>query len=131
MRHNIKFPSTKGALSLLNNNNLSSFVIFSKIDYFQLMLNWVFANNYRGFRLKAKSYWWWSLLILLLFVASIRRKLLKTTHTEESSIHTNSESCNIHSDRKQINSIPNKSFRYYNLKSLNNFSTHSYIVDIS
>ena len=37
----------------------------------------------------------WSLLILLLPVASIRKKLLKTTHDEERSVHTNSESCNI------------------------------------
>ena len=37
----------------------------------------------------------WSLLILLLSVASIRRKLLKTTNTEERSVHTNSERCNI------------------------------------
>ena len=34
-------------------------------------------------------------LILLLFVASIRRKLLETTHTEERSVYTISESCNI------------------------------------
>ena len=37
----------------------------------------------------------WSLLILFLSVASIWRKLLKTTHTEERSVHTNSERCNI------------------------------------
>ena len=36
----------------------------------------------------------WSLLILLLPVASIRRKLLKTTITEERRVHTSSERCN-------------------------------------
>ena len=35
------------------------------------------------------------LLILLLSVVSIRRKLLKTTNTEERCVHTNSKSCNI------------------------------------
>ena len=50
----------------------------------------------------SKNYRWWLLLILLLSVASIRRKLLKTNHTEESySVHTNSESCNIQPDRKK------------------------------
>ena len=34
------------------------------------------------------------------------------------------------SDRKKINLIPNKSFRYYNLI-IDNFLTHSYLVDIS
>ena len=32
-----------------------------------------------------------------LSVASIRRKLLKATHTEERSVRTNSEDCNIRS----------------------------------
>ena len=36
-----------------------------------------------------------SLLILLLSVASIGRNLLKTTRSEERSVHINSESCNI------------------------------------
>ena len=35
------------------------------------------------------------LLILFLSVSSTRRKLLKTNLTEERSVHTNSESCNI------------------------------------
>jgi len=35
-----------------------------------------------------------SLLILLLSVVCIRRKLLKTTDTEEWSVHTNRENCN-------------------------------------
>ena len=55
----------------------------------------VLAKNERGYRLTAKNKRFWSLLILLLSVASIRRKLLKTTHTEERSVHTNSESCDI------------------------------------
>ena len=55
----------------------------------------VFAKNERGYSLTAKNTRFWSLLILLLSVASIRRKLLKSTYTEEHSVHTNSESCNI------------------------------------
>jgi len=58
----------------------------------------VFAKIKRGYRLTSKNIWWRLLLILLLSVASIRRKLLKTTHTEERSVHTNSESCNILND---------------------------------
>ena len=34
-------------------------------------------------------------LLLLLSIVSIRKKLLKTTHTEELGIHTNLESCKI------------------------------------
>ena len=55
----------------------------------------MFAKNERGYRLTAKNNRFWSLLFLLQSVASIRRKLLKTTYTEERSVHTNSESCNI------------------------------------
>ena len=39
-----------------------------------------------------KNNHFWSLLILFLSVASMRRNLLKTTYTEERSVH--SESCN-------------------------------------
>ena len=48
-----------------------------------------------GIGLRRKTSAFDPFLILLLSVASIRRKLLKTTHTEEHSVHTNSESCNI------------------------------------
>ena len=58
-------------------------------------LKGVFAKNERGYRLNAIKKRFWSLLILLLSVASIRRKLLKATNTEERSVHTNSERCNI------------------------------------
>ena len=34
-------------------------------------------------------------IILLLSVASIKRKLFKTTHAEERSVHTNLENCSI------------------------------------
>ena len=47
----------------------------------------------KGFRRKNKRFW--SLLILLLSVAYVRKKIIKTTYTEERSVHTNSESCNI------------------------------------
>ena len=56
-----------------------------------LPLKGVFAKNYR----------WWSLLILLLSVASIKRKLFKTTNTEERSVAT------FNSDLKKISFIPN------------------------
>ena len=45
-------------------------------------LKGVFAKNERGYRLNAIKKRFLSLLILLLSVASIRRKLLKTSHTE-------------------------------------------------
>ena len=74
----------------------------------------VFAKNERGYRLTAKK----ALLIatnLILSVEFIRRKLLKTTHTKDCSVHTNSERiATFNSDLKIINLIPKKSFRYYN-----------------
>ena len=45
-------------------------------------LKGVFTKNERGYRLNAIKKRFWSLLILLLSVASIRRTLLKTSHTE-------------------------------------------------
>ena len=53
------------------------------------------ATNLTYIWLPAKNKRFWSLLILLLSVASISRKLFKTTHAEQRSVHTNSESCNI------------------------------------
>ena len=58
-----------------------------------------------GIALRRKIIAFWLQKIFLLLVASIRRKLLKTTHAEERSVHIHSESC---SDRKIINLIPNK-----------------------
>ena len=58
-------------------------------------LKGLFAKNERGDRLSAIKKRFWSLLILLLSVASIKRKLIKTSHTEERSAHTNWENCNI------------------------------------
>ena len=49
-------------------------------------------ENEIGYGLTANNNSFSSLLILLLSFASIRRKLLKTTYTEEQSINTNSES---------------------------------------
>ena len=46
-------------------------------------LKGVFAKNKRGYRLNAIKKRFWSPIILLLSVASIRRKLIKTSHTEE------------------------------------------------
>ena len=61
----------------------------------QQNLKGVFAKNKRVYRLSVKNKLFRSLLILLLSVVSIRRKLLKTTYTEERSVHPNSENCNI------------------------------------
>ena len=66
--------------------------IFSCSRYsigFTFNLKGVFAKNERGYRLIAIRKRFYSLLILLLSVASIRRKLIKTPHTEERSAHTN------------------------------------------
>ena len=45
-------------------------------------LKGVFAKNERGYRFNAIKKRFWSLQILLLSVASVRRKLLKTSHTK-------------------------------------------------
>ena len=82
---------------------ISSLLIFL-LEVFILMLKGVFAKNERGYRLTAKNKRFWSLLILLLSVASISRKLLKTTHTEERIVFTNSESCNIQQFKNLFNS---------------------------
>ena len=45
-------------------------------------------EKWKGYRLNAIKKSVWSLLILLLSVASIRKKLIKTSYTEERSAHT-------------------------------------------
>ena len=55
---------------------------FPICGYFYMYLKGVFAKNERGYRLNAIKKRFWSPLILLPSVASIRRKLLKTSHTE-------------------------------------------------
>jgi len=59
-------------------------------------------------------------------VAPVRRKLLKTAHTEERSFHTNSESCNI-----RLGSLKNQFNSKQIIEIFNHlfFSTHSYKVD--
>ena len=57
-------------------------LLFFPILEFIFPLKGVFAKNERGYRLNAIKKRFWSLLILLLSVASIRRTLLKTSHTE-------------------------------------------------
>ena len=64
-------------------------------------LKGVFAKNERGYRLNAIKKRVWSLINLLLSVASIIRKLLKTSHTEYLSAHTNSEIATYNLDRKK------------------------------
>ena len=70
---------------ILKKQNLGTSSQFWSAASFRIMLKGVFAKNERGYRLNAINKRFWSLLILLLSVASIRRKLLKTTHTEEQS----------------------------------------------
>ena len=76
-------------------------------------LKGVFAKNERGYRLTAKKKRFWSLLILLLSAASIRRKLVKRLMLKKVAPIQIQKIATFNSDRKIINLIPNKSFRYY------------------
>ena len=74
---------------------VSGFMVwhFSSVNsgiFGRLIEDITFAKNERGYRLTAINNRFWSLLIFFLSVASIMRKLLKTTHTEESSDHKKS-----------------------------------------
>jgi len=75
------------------------FSFFNVFNIFFILVNVEFKGSVRekwkGYRLNAIKKRFWSLIILLLSVASIRRKLLKTSHTEYLSAHTNWENCNI------------------------------------
>ena len=70
--------------------------------------------------------------LTILFFASVRRTLLKKTHTKERSHHANSENCNI-----QLGSYKKKQFNSKQIIEIlqpiiiDNFSTHSNKVDIS
>ena len=64
---------------------------YSTLNWSKLNLKGVLAKHEQGYRLNAIKKRFWSLLILLLFVDTTRRKLLKTTNTEELSVNTNSE----------------------------------------
>ena len=77
-----------------------------------MYLKGVFAKNERGYRLAAKNKRFWLLLILLLTVASLRRKLLKTIIPKNVVSIQIQKDATFNSDRKQINLIPNKLFRY-------------------
>ena len=94
MKNNISLKE-KELRQKVKSNKCNKLWSAQKIDCHATKLKGVFAKNERGYRLMAKNYSFWSLLILLLSVASVRIKLLKTTKTEERSVHTNSESCNI------------------------------------
>ena len=117
--HKVKFLRNKSAkfvwpksVSPVNLRNRKIFDLFTTNFYF-----------IKGSVSKKRRFW--SLLIFYLSVVSIRRKLLKTTHTEERSVHTNSERCNI-----QLGSLTNQ----FNSKQIiqilqtiviDYFSTHS------
>ena len=114
-------------LSIVYSGKLT--IVWKRI--FMIFLKGVFAKNERGCRLNAIKKRFWSPLILLLSVASVRRKLLKTTYTEECNVHTNWESCNTWLGSyknpfnfKQINQILQPTVIDY-------FSTHFCIVNIS
>ena len=77
----------------------------------------VFAKNERGYK--------------ALSVASIRRKLLKITFTEECSVHTNSESCNIRLGSKENQFNSHQIIQILQPRIIDFFPVHSYIVDIS
>ena len=83
------------------------------------MIHLYFVSCFKGsVREKSRGYIkkrFWSLLILLLSIASIRRKLLKTNYTEECRVASRQiqKVATFKSDRKIINLIPNKSFRYH------------------
>ena len=74
---------------------IETYMIWYMQQWEKPILLYLFAKNERGYRLNAIKKRFWSLLILLLSGASIRRKLLKMSHTEERSTHTNWENCNI------------------------------------
>ena len=75
-------------------------------------------------RLNAIKKRFWSLLILLLFVA------LKTTHTEERSVHTNSEICIIQLGSKNTQFNSKQIIQILQTIVIDYFSTHSYKVNI-
>ena len=80
-----------------------------------LFIGHIYCNKYeKGYRLTAKNERFWSLLILLLSVASIRRKLLKSTYTEERMALQIQKVATFNSDRKKNQIIQKKSFKYYN-----------------
>ena len=69
---------------------LLCFIVLIILNFALRFLKGVFAKNERVYSFTSKNYRW--LLILLLSVASLMRKWLKTTYTEERSVHTNSAS---------------------------------------
>ena len=72
---------------------LLCFIVLIILNFALSFLKGVFAKNERVYSFTSKNYRW--LLILLLSAASLMRKWLKTTYTEERSVHTNSASWSI------------------------------------
>ena len=91
----------------------------------------MFAKNERGYRLNAIKKRFWSLLILLLSVASVRRKLIKTSHTEERSAHTNWGSWNIRLRPLKYQFNFKQIIQILQPIAIDYLSRHSYIVDFS
>ena len=79
----------------------------------------------------AKNTRFLSLVILLLSVASISRKLLKTTHVEERSVQQIQKAATFNSDRKKNQFNSKQIIQILQTIIIDNFSTHSYIIDIS
>ena len=84
-----------GSFSSFLHDNISSWGT-AVVNLACITLKGVFAKNER---LTVKNRHFWSLLILLLSVASLRRKLVKTTHSKEQIQKVSRFS----SDRKKIN----------------------------
>ena len=76
-----KIPFLSNNYNSRQNSKLNQFTE-SLLNFSFFALKGVFAKNERGYRLIVIKKRFWLLLILLLSVASIRRKLLKTSHTE-------------------------------------------------
>ena len=88
-------------------------------------------KNEREYRLTTKINHLLSLLILRLSVASLRRKLLKTSYTEERSVHINSKVA-IYDSNSKINQFDFKQIiQILQPKVIDYCLTYSYIVDIS
>ena len=88
----------------------------------------MFDKNEREYRLTTKINHLLSLLILRLSVASLRRKLLKTSYTEERSVHINLKVA-IYDSNSKINQFDFKQIiQILQPKVIEYFSMHSYIV---
>ena len=118
-------------ISMLSNFRVKPSPDFGILSYINNNIKGNVCKNERGYRHSAKNNHFWLLLILLLSVASLRRKWLKTTHTEERSIPYKFRKLQ-HSTQiiKKINLFP-KNIQILQQIIIKKFSMQLYIVDIS